>query len=176
MKSGHCHNNEAFGRERLQIKAAFSKALLARLLGRLERLLAIICVRSVSFWRMMSKCLNSNSCLWFIAFNSIKIFGSFCFLVEKKLFPIKKTGIFCVFRMSERSGVRIRWQYTRARRLFSRDFKIFSNSQTDSARKLLLLCSDKLLFSTSQFMCFLRNLLPTKFEQFFAGFLHDNPN
>ena len=34
-------------------------------------------------------------------------------------------------------GVRIRWQYTRARSLFSRDFKISSNSETDSARKLL---------------------------------------
>ena len=133
----------------LCFEAAFFKALRACLLGRLGRLLAVICARSVSFRRMMSKYLSSNSGLWCIAFNSFKIFGSFCFLVEKKSVSIRKTGMLCLFRTSEMSGVRIRWQYTRARSLFSRDFKISSNSETDSARKLLLLCFDKLLFSTS---------------------------
>ena len=97
----------------------------------------------------MSNYLSSNSGLWCIAFNSFKISGSFCFLVEKKSVSIRETGMLCVFRISEMSGVRIRWQYTRARSLFSRGFKIASNSETDTAQKLLLLCSDKLLFSTS---------------------------
>ena len=97
----------------------------------------------------MSEYMSSNSGLWCIAFNSFNIFGSFCFLVEKKSVSIRKTGMLCVFKISEMSGVRIRWQYTRARSLFPRDRKISSNSETDNARKLLLLCFDKLLFSTS---------------------------
>ena len=122
----------------LQRRQRYSKK--ARLFGRLERLLAVICAISVSFRKMMSKYLSSNSGLWCFAFSSFKVFGSFSFIVEKKSVSIRKTGKLCVFRTTEMSGVRSWWQYTRARSLFSRDSKISCSSETDSARKLLLLC------------------------------------
>ena len=97
----------------------------------------------------MSKNLSSKSGLWCNAFHSFKSFGSFCFLVEKESVSIRKTRMLCVFKSSEMSGARIQWQYTRARGLSSRNFKTASNSETESARKMLLLCLEKPLFSTS---------------------------
>ena len=53
------------------------------------------------------------------------------------------------FKFSKMFGVRKRWQYTGARSLFSKEFKISSNCETVKGRKLLLSCWEMLLFNTS---------------------------
>ena len=108
---------------------------------------------SLSFRKRKSICFNSISGLWCKALSFLRKSGSFCFLVEMKSSTTLNTLMFVVFsisfRFSKMLGVRNRWQYTRARSLFSKVFKISNNCETVNGRKLLLSCLEMLLFNTS---------------------------
>ena len=70
-------------------------------------------------------------------------------------------------------GVRNRWQYTRARSLFSKNFKISSTWETLKGRKLLLSCLEMLLFITScqiTMSVFSERSIESKFCTNFFGF------
>ena len=128
-------------------------AFRARLLGRLGRLLSVMASSSLSFLRIKSICFISISGLWCNALSFLRKSGSFCFFVEMKSSTMLNTLMFVEFsnsfKFSQMFGVRNRWQYTRARSLFSIDFKISTNCGTVKGRKLLLSCLEMLLFNTS---------------------------
>ena len=128
-------------------------AFRARLLGRLGQLLSVKASSSLSFLRMKSICFISISGLWCDALNFMRKSGSFCFLVEIKSSTLLNTLLFVVvsisFNFGKMFGVRNRWQYTRARCLFSIDFKVCNKCGTAIGRKLLLWCLEMLLFNKS---------------------------
>ena len=152
-------------------------AFRARLLGRLGRLLSVMLLSSLSFRKRKSICFNSISGLWCNALSCLRKSGSFCFLVEMKSSTILNTLMFVVFsisfKFSKMFEVRNRWQYTRARSLFSKDFKISTYCETVKGRKLLLSCLEMLLFNTScqiTMSVFSERSFESKFCTIFGGF------
>ena len=140
-------------------------------------LLSVMASSSLSFLRIKSICFISISGLWCNALSFLRKLGSSCFLLEMKSSTILNTLMLVVFSISfnfgKMFGVRNLWQYTRARSLFSKDFKISSNWGTVNARYLLLSCLEILLFSTScQIMMsvFSARSLESKFCTIFRGF------